>query len=351
MEPDQELSRLFQSNFQFTVEGILLLSFGSLGILGNISCIIIFSYKSSLKSFHYLMLWLAIFDSLYILCSIFLFGIPTIYNGIRGVSWYAHLVPVLLPLAQIGLTGSIYLTVSISVERYTTVVHPFFKVVHNWPSTVYILPTIVFTVLYNIPRFFELTTRTVTCTEEGAREHNCSLNSSETHVVATEFRRSLHYRQIYIVYLNIIVHGLIPLVALLYMNISVYRNLNKYSHLVEGRSNILKTTEITLAKISCLIVAVFVVCHSIRWIPNIYELHQGAVGKDIHWPVWVYCTQYLSHWLTVINSSVNFYIYCYKQYRSKLGWIFHRTRHNTTTMTTQTTMLCLEPLDQARNEV
>merc|ERR1711879_951241 len=132
-----------------------------------------------------------------------------------------------------------------------------------------------------------------------------------------------------------------------------------------GRSNILKTTEITLAKISCLIVAVFVVCHSIRWIPNIYELHQGAVGKDIHWPVWVYCTQYLSHWLTVINSSVNFYIYCYKQYRSKLGWIFHRTRHNTTTMTTQvrttslrlyithsqTTMLCLEPLDQARNEV
>ena len=37
---------------------------------------------------------------------------------------------------------------------------------------------------------------------------------------------------------------------------------------------------------------------------------QGAV----HWPVWVYCTQHLSHLLTVINSSVNFYIYCYKHH-------------------------------------
>ena len=39
----------------------------------------IFSQKSSIKCFHYLMLWLAVFDSLYILNSVLLFGIPALY--------------------------------------------------------------------------------------------------------------------------------------------------------------------------------------------------------------------------------------------------------------------------------
>ena len=74
------------------------------------------------------------------------------YISVRAESWYARLVPVLLPLAQVGLTGSIYLTLAISVERYTTVVHPFFRLARAWTARHYVLPTTVFALAYNIPK-------------------------------------------------------------------------------------------------------------------------------------------------------------------------------------------------------
>lgn len=60
---------------------------------------------------------------------------------------------------QIGLTGSIYFTMAITVERYLTVCHPFYKLSHEWPAKAYIIPIFLFSFLYNIPKFFELKTQ------------------------------------------------------------------------------------------------------------------------------------------------------------------------------------------------
>ena len=43
---------------------------------------------------------------------------------------------------------------AIAIERYITVCHPLFK--HNWSPKKYIIPILVFSVAYNMPKFAEL---------------------------------------------------------------------------------------------------------------------------------------------------------------------------------------------------
>ena len=43
-------------------------------------------------------------------------------------------------------------------------VHPYGQLSHAWSSWVYILPVAAFSILYNIPKFFELTTEVHTFT-------------------------------------------------------------------------------------------------------------------------------------------------------------------------------------------
>ena len=80
----------------------------------------------------------------------------------------------------------------------------------------------------------------------------------------------------------------------------------------------LKTNEIVLSKVSLIISLVFIICHSIRFVPNIYELIARIHDNQYDlWPDWIECFTYLSHLLTVFNASVNFYIYYFARYEIK----------------------------------
>ena len=80
-----------------------------------------------------------------------------------------------------------------------------------------------------------------------------------------------------------------------------------------------KKNEIALAKVSLAIVLIFILCHSVRWIPNVYELARIVRGREEDWPPWIESLTHISHFLTTLNSSVNFYIYCFKHF-SKSSW-------------------------------
>ena len=58
---------------------------------------------------------------------------------------------------------------------------------------------------------------------------------------------------------------------------------------------------------------VFITCHSVKWIPNVWEIRQaGLEQKELDWPVWVEYVTYTSHFLTTLNGSTNIFIYFIK---------------------------------------
>ena len=66
---------------------------------------------------------------------------------------------------------------------------------------------------------------------------------------------------------------------------------------------------------------VFIVCHAVRWIPNIFEFTETDEGRPVRWPEWAHKVSQVSHLLTVLSSSVNFYIYLLKHGRREVsGW-------------------------------
>ena len=169
----------------------------------------------------------------------------------------------------------------------------------------------------------------------------------------TSMRRNTYYYSIYIIGMNFIFNGLIPFAVIISLNVLLYRHLatittslpspsNSRSssiaspqyHLSSSQASFqnktsgcpgrrrlirrIKLSGIMLAKVSIGIVVVFVICHSVRWIPNIYELHQrlrrDTEDESIPWPLWVEYTTEISHFLTVLNCSVNFYIYYITRY-------------------------------------
>ena len=102
-----------------------------------------------------------------------LFSLPSIFSSYKK-SIFPIILPSLLPLTSITLTASLYCVIAIAVERYlhltgslqrnkvnisTTPMHVDLLMFHLQGSFFgYILPVLVFSTVYNVPKFFELTT-------------------------------------------------------------------------------------------------------------------------------------------------------------------------------------------------
>ena len=132
------------------------------------------------------------------------------------------------------------------------------QVTHPWPSCVYILPTIILSISYNLPKFWELRVGpesasdslsdslvsnssdflTATPVPSGSGnsydtwQQNVSeqVNANNTFepvfIFPTQLRLNPWYIKIYLIYINMITHGIIPIFTLTLLNMAIYKQVN-----------------------------------------------------------------------------------------------------------------------------
>ncbi|CAG0917130.1 unnamed protein product [Notodromas monacha] len=154
--------------YEFIVHGICLPIVGLFGLVGNGLSMFILSRPQMRSSMNCCLLGLASCDSALILCCLLLFSVPSVH-GFSGLfrGYYATLhhltAPWLYPLALMAQTASIYITMTVTLERYVAVCRPLRAraLCTYGRAKLYLGIIIAFSIAYNIPRFFEMSVKRV----------------------------------------------------------------------------------------------------------------------------------------------------------------------------------------------
>ena len=94
---------------------------------------------------------LSSFDLVYLVVGIAIFGLPALSDYYHKKVLH-YVVPICFGFGHIGRVGSVFITMSVTIERYFAIVHP---LKHFSSKRLLLITPMILSVLYNIPKFFE----------------------------------------------------------------------------------------------------------------------------------------------------------------------------------------------------
>jgi len=293
------------------------------GILGNISTILTLKYRNVQmnQTFTTLLVWLAAIDSTFLVLVTFAFSLPSLSPSYKSLV-FPLVLPSLLPLTSTTLSASVYCVVAITVERYLFLARPSHS--NKGSFFGYILPVLVFSLIYNAPKFFEFRTEYL---ENESRE-------LVPHVRATEFRKNVDY-SFYVLGSNFIFMSVLPFSILICLTAL-------HSHRASQYFSTGERWDQSMSALLYSIVVVELVCHAPRTALNMFEIYQAMTGGSMSLAhPWVVD---LSHLLLAISSASSLIIFTVQDLRfrslliadMKRVLFLYRQSHNSTQVVSHT---------------
>lgn len=256
---------------------------GVIGFVGNFASIYILSLPSVGSRFSNLLTVLAYIDICYVTIDLVHISIKIWASAdpLRGLdTFYSVFYPRFFhPWPQVFQTAMVLLTVIFSLDRYIAVFHPYlvytgqgcFAAFIRGPKRksmiVYLVCILVPSTIYSLPHFFE---HKVMRDGNGMIMRDVQGKVIITQVfpqISKEF--AFYYKLLYYTILETLVKLVIPLVILIYTNLSIYRLVNK-----ENPFAITATVTTSEKRVFTLvaIVVLFLVCNTIKLAINSYDM-------------------------------------------------------------------------------
>ncbi|XP_023330165.1 FMRFamide receptor [Eurytemora carolleeae] len=290
------------------VSGVLTTGTGFLGIIGNLLSLAVLCRRSMINVFHHLLAFLCLADLLFILTNLAM--APSAFNSklFRSMSAYSECG------CHFALAASVFITVSITIERYQAVCCPYnyngrtSTRNHNISLFSYMVPCIILALVFNIPRFI---VSFLTGKQLGPRLLKLLIVYQTFHPLSTT--------------------GLFPLILLGTMNYKIYSSIPT-GPLITSRRR--QAKNFRMARIAVALVLIFIIFNTPRLTIGIFEVTEVSSilecfsNKRIYYPSTLQLVaDIISQYCALLNSSVNFIAYCMlgSQFRaefiSMFSWI------------------------------
>ncbi|ELU09249.1 hypothetical protein CAPTEDRAFT_116396 [Capitella teleta] len=277
-----------------------------LGIVGNMVSLAVLSLDRSISPTFLTLKALALSDII-LLSAAFLQQVVPIYAMLEQCmsSLCLRVLPYLhgylWPIICITQMTSVYFTVLISAERYAAICLPLrtkqLRSLARIRSSILFITT--FSIVFNIPKFFELSFKT-----ELTQQPMTNMTLKVVIMEDGALRRQPLYRYLYNSALYAVLMYALPLVVLTVLNISIVQHMQKarqrWSELNRALQRELKATAVPLC-----IVVVFVLCGTQALITFILD----AVYVDAVQGSWLQTYTAIANLFIIFNSAVNFVIF------------------------------------------
>ena len=276
-------------------------------IFNTIAVILLLDKKLCKEIFNRLVICLIMMDNVYLLL-----GLLTVWiNKMDQPSFELWEFEVLCfyfyairPFRGIVMCSIIYMTILLAFQRYIYVTRPLDARIRNdqhfgatWMQVFYYIgPVLLFSFVYHLPMFFEVTIETCSESDEKCNDDTTivlsekvernDVNNVVTRLSISKFRSNDTYSLLYLNLGNIIITGIVPLLVLAFLNFFVVREMRKFerqrsyrrqeSLQKDQKKDSKEEKELKNQRNQTIIlfsiVIIFLVCHFLRIVLNAHDL-------------------------------------------------------------------------------